>query len=45
VSRLETLDATKGLFELNAELPIPFDAWSKMEVDLIRVVSSRQRRA
>ena len=33
--RLETLDATKGLFLLNAELPIPFDGWSKMEVDLL----------
>ena len=25
----ETLDATKGLFLLNAELPIPFDGWSR----------------
>jgi hypothetical protein len=33
--RLETLDATKGLFLLNADLPIPFDGWSKMEVDLL----------
>jgi len=33
--RLESLDATKGLFLLNAELPIPFDGWSKMEVDLL----------
>jgi superfamily II DNA or RNA helicase len=33
--RLETLDATRGLFLLNAELPIPFDGWSKMEVDLL----------
>jgi superfamily II DNA or RNA helicase len=33
--RLETLEATKGLFLLNAELPIPFDGWSKMEVDLL----------
>jgi very-short-patch-repair endonuclease len=33
--RLETLDATRGLFGLNAELPIPFDGWSKMEVDLL----------
>ncbi len=38
--RLETLDATKGLFLLNEELPIPFDGWSKMEVDLL----SRQLR-
>ena len=33
--RLETLAATKGLFELNAHLPIPFDGWGKMEVDLL----------
>jgi hypothetical protein len=33
--RLQTLDATKGLFLLNAELPIAFDGWSKMEVDLL----------
>jgi hypothetical protein len=33
--RLETIDVTKGLFLLNAELPIPFDGWSKMEVDLL----------
>lgn len=33
--RLETLDAAKGVFILNAELPIPFDGWSKMEVDLL----------
>lgn len=33
--RLETLDATKGVFVLNAELPIPFDGWSKWEVDLL----------
>jgi very-short-patch-repair endonuclease len=33
--RLETLQETKGRFCLNAELPIPFDGWSKMEVDLL----------
>jgi hypothetical protein len=33
--RLETLEATKGLFELNGELAIPFDGWSRMEVDLL----------
>ena len=33
--RLETLDATKRVFVLNAELAIPFDGWSKMEVDLL----------
>jgi superfamily II DNA or RNA helicase/very-short-patch-repair endonuclease len=32
--RLETLQETKGEFRLNAELPIPFDGWSKMEVDV-----------
>ena len=31
--RLETLNATAGKFRLNAELPIPFDGWGKMEVD------------
>jgi very-short-patch-repair endonuclease len=33
--RLETLPATAGLFRLNAELPIPFDGWGNMEVDLL----------
>lgn len=33
--RLETLPQTAGLFALNAELPIPFDGWGKMEVDLL----------
>jgi very-short-patch-repair endonuclease len=33
--RLETLPATVGRFRLNAELPIPFDDWSRMEVDLL----------
>ena len=33
--RLETLPETAGLFRLNAELPIPFDGWGKMEVDLL----------
>jgi len=32
--RLETLSQTAGRFHLNAELPIPFDGWGKMEVDL-----------
>ncbi len=31
--RLETLPATTGRFRLNAELPIPFDARGRMEVD------------
>ena len=33
--RLETLAETAGRFRLNAELPIPFDGWGKMEVDLL----------
>jgi very-short-patch-repair endonuclease len=33
--RLETLTATAGRFRLNAELPIPFDGWGRMEVDLL----------
>jgi len=33
--RLETLPTTRGRFRLNAELPIPFDSWSRMEVDLL----------
>jgi hypothetical protein len=32
---LQTLPATKGRFRLNAELPIPFDNWGRMEVDLL----------
>jgi very-short-patch-repair endonuclease len=32
--RLETLQETRGLFRLNVKLPIPFDSWSEMEVDL-----------
>lgn len=33
--RLETLPQTKGLFQLNVKLDIPFDGWGEMEVDLI----------
>ena len=33
--RLETLALTLGRFKLNAELSIPFDGWSRMEVDLL----------
>jgi hypothetical protein len=33
--RLETLRETAGKFHLNAELPIPFDGWGRMEVDLL----------
>jgi superfamily II DNA or RNA helicase/very-short-patch-repair endonuclease len=32
--RLESLAETTGLFRLNAKLPIPFDGWSEMEIDL-----------
>jgi superfamily II DNA or RNA helicase/very-short-patch-repair endonuclease len=33
--RLETLPQIAGRFRLNAELPIAFDGWGKMEVDLL----------
>lgn len=33
--RLETLPEIAGRFRLNVELPIPFDGWGKMEVDLL----------
>jgi superfamily II DNA or RNA helicase/very-short-patch-repair endonuclease len=33
--RLETMPATRARFRLNAELPIPFDNWGRMEVDLL----------
>jgi superfamily II DNA or RNA helicase/very-short-patch-repair endonuclease len=33
--RLQTMPTTAGWFRLNAELPIPFDNWSRMEVDLL----------
>lgn len=33
--RLETLSETAGRFHLNAELPIAFDGWGRMEVDLL----------
>lgn len=33
--RLKTLPETAGRFRLNAELPIPFDAGGRMEVDLL----------
>ena len=33
--RLQTLNETRGRFELNADLPIAFDARSQMEVDLL----------
>ena len=33
--RLETLPEPAGRFRLNVELPIPFDGWGRMEVDLL----------
>ncbi|MEZ6099949.1 MAG: DEAD/DEAH box helicase family protein [Pirellulaceae bacterium] len=33
--RLESLAKTAGRFALNRELPIPFDGWGNMEVDLL----------
>ena len=33
--RLQTLAETAGRFRLNAELPISFDGWGRMEVDLL----------
>jgi superfamily II DNA or RNA helicase len=33
--RLGTLPETSRRFQLNAELPIPFDGWGNMEVDLL----------
>jgi very-short-patch-repair endonuclease len=32
--RLESLAETSGWFQLNVKLPIPFDGWSELEVDL-----------
>jgi superfamily II DNA or RNA helicase len=32
--RLESLPETTGLFRLNVKLPIAFDGWSEMEIDL-----------
>ena len=33
--RLETLPQTSGKFRLNVKLPIAFDGWGQMEVDLL----------
>jgi len=33
--RLESVPETTGRFRLNAELPIAFDGWGRMEVDLL----------
>ena len=32
---VETLPETNGCFRLNVELPIAFDDWSRMDVDLL----------
>jgi len=36
--RLETLPGTKGRFQLNVRIPIPFDGQSQMEVDFVNDV-------
>jgi superfamily II DNA or RNA helicase/very-short-patch-repair endonuclease len=33
--RLETLPETRGRFQLNTDLPIPFDGFGRMEIDLV----------
>ena len=33
--RLETLPETRGRFQLNVDLPIAFDGWGRMEIDLL----------
>ncbi len=33
--RLETLPDTRGRFQVNADLPIAFDGWGRMEIDLL----------
>jgi superfamily II DNA or RNA helicase/very-short-patch-repair endonuclease len=33
--RLETLQETRGRFQMNADLPIAFDGWGRMEIDLL----------
>lgn len=33
--RLETLPATRGRFQVDADLPIAFDGWGRLEVDLL----------
>lgn len=33
--RLETLPETRGRFQINVDLPIAFDGWGRMEVDLL----------
>ena len=41
--RLETLPQTAGRFRPNAELPIPFDGWGRMDVDLLCASAHRHR--
>jgi hypothetical protein len=41
--RLETLPETRGRFQLNANLPIPFDGAGTMEVDLLCADANRCR--
>ena len=36
--RLETLPETKGRFQLNVHIPIPFDGQSQMEIDFVNEV-------
>jgi very-short-patch-repair endonuclease len=33
--RLETLRETRGRFQVNVDLPIAFDGWGRMEIDLL----------
>jgi len=33
--RLETLQETRGRFQVNVDLPIAFDGWGRMEIDLL----------
>jgi very-short-patch-repair endonuclease len=37
--RLQSLPETAGRFKLNVQLPIPFDGWGNMEVDLLNAES------
>ena len=42
--RLETLPETKGRFQLNVRIPIPFDGQSQMEVDFVNEASPNRCR-
>jgi superfamily II DNA or RNA helicase/very-short-patch-repair endonuclease len=37
--RLETMPETRGRFQVNVDLPIAFDGWGRMEIDLLCVDS------